>query len=97
VRVAVRIWLAGARQRRLYVLTAGGDDAPIEAVDCNLVSRLGDGVSAFRVERGRDVAQELVSDFLGLHVAAVVDELLDRNAAGKLRHRAEMIAVPVRR
>jgi hypothetical protein len=58
---------------------------------------LGDGMDALRVQRGIDVLQELVGAFLGLHVAAVVDETLDRNPTGKLRHRTEVIAMPVRR
>src|SRR5215831_16091794 len=44
IRRAVRIRLAGARQRSLDVLAARGNDAPIEAVDRDLVPGLGHGV-----------------------------------------------------
>jgi hypothetical protein len=72
-------------------------DAPVEPANLEPIPGFGDGVFRFRVQRRIDVLQKLCGCRLRLNRRPVVDEMPNRNPAGELRHRAEVVTVPMRR
>src|ERR1700723_3834213 len=87
---AIRIWHAGAWQRRLDCLTGGSHYVHVETRHGDLVTRFDDGVLRLGIKLRISILEEGVGSFAGLDVWAVVDELADRNMGGQFGHAAEM-------